>query len=113
LFFNGFIGLNGSGFGAFGVLSFDGFVEAARFFFWRTRLDELSGTLLDRKESSEASLRSLDPSVSLKLLLGVSNSKLNTQRDLLLACPLSTAAEGTGYNTPIDKSVSTRQDLGL
>jgi hypothetical protein len=48
LFFNGFVGLNGNGFGAFDVLYLDGFGEAARFlfFFWRTRLGELSGTLL-------------------------------------------------------------------
>jgi hypothetical protein len=60
LFFNGFVGLNGSGFGAFGVLFLNGLVEAARFFFfWRTRLDELSGTLIDRKESSKASLEKL------------------------------------------------------
>jgi hypothetical protein len=65
LFFNGFVGLNGNGFGAFGVLFLNGLVEAARFLFlWRTRLDELSGTLIDRKESSKASPRSLDPSVS-------------------------------------------------
>jgi hypothetical protein len=47
LFFNGFVGLNGdsfvgsngNGFGAFGVLGLGGFGEAARFFFWRTRVD--------------------------------------------------------------------------
>jgi hypothetical protein len=39
LFFNGFVGLNGNGFGAFGVLYLDGFGKAARFFSWRTRLD--------------------------------------------------------------------------
>jgi hypothetical protein len=42
LFFNGFVGLNGNGFGAFGVLGLGGFGEAARFFFfffWRIRLD--------------------------------------------------------------------------
>jgi hypothetical protein len=39
LFLNGFVGLNGNGFGAFGVLGLGG--EAARFFFcWRTRLDD-------------------------------------------------------------------------
>jgi hypothetical protein len=44
LFFNSFVGLNGNGFGALGVLFLNGLVEAARFFFfWRTRLDELSG----------------------------------------------------------------------
>jgi hypothetical protein len=40
-------------------LGLGGFGEAARFFFWRTRLDGLSGTLLDRKESSKASLEKL------------------------------------------------------
>jgi hypothetical protein len=63
LSFNGFVGLNGlngNGFSAFGVLGLGGFGEAARFFFfWRTRLDELSGTLVDRKESSKASLEKL------------------------------------------------------
>jgi hypothetical protein len=39
LFFNGFVGSNGNGFGAFGVLGLGGFGEAARFFFWRTRVD--------------------------------------------------------------------------
>jgi hypothetical protein len=40
LFFNGFVDLNGSGFGAFGVLGLGGFGKAARlFFFWRTRVD--------------------------------------------------------------------------
>jgi hypothetical protein len=113
LSFNGFVGLNGNGFGAFCVLFLNGLVEAARFLFlWRTRFDELSGTLIDRKESSEASLRSLDPSVSLKLLLGLSNSKLNTHRDLLLLSRRQ-ATEGAGYNTHIGKSVSTQQDLGL
>jgi hypothetical protein len=46
LFFNGFVGLNGldgNGFGAFGVLSLGGFGKAARFFFWRTRLDDSLG----------------------------------------------------------------------
>jgi hypothetical protein len=36
LCFNGFVGLNSNG---FGVLGLDGFGEAARFFFWRTRVD--------------------------------------------------------------------------
>jgi hypothetical protein len=48
LSFNGFVGLNGdgfvdsngNGFGAFGVLGLGGFGETARFFFWRTRLDD-------------------------------------------------------------------------
>jgi hypothetical protein len=68
LFFNGFVGLNGdgfvgangNGFGAFGVLGLGGFGETARFFFWRTRLDDsrLTGRSLLRRP-----LRSLDPSV--------------------------------------------------
>jgi hypothetical protein len=96
LFFNGFVGLNGNSFGAFGVLCLDGFGKAARFFFWRTRLDELSGTLMDRKESSKASPRSLDPSVSLKLLFGLSNSKLSTHRDLLLLVELDNNSRKRG-----------------
>jgi hypothetical protein len=44
LSFNSFVGLNGNGFGAFGVLGLGGFGEAARFFFfWRTRLDDSLG----------------------------------------------------------------------
>jgi hypothetical protein len=57
--FNGFIGLNGNGSGAFGDLCLGSFGEAALFFFWGTLLDELSGTLIDRKESSKASLEKL------------------------------------------------------
>jgi hypothetical protein len=64
VFFIGFIDLNGNGFGAFGVLSLNGFAEVARFFFWRTRLDELSGTLLTGGRSLlRRPLRSLDPSM--------------------------------------------------
>jgi hypothetical protein len=40
---DGFVGSNGNGFGAFGVLSLGGFGETARFFFWRTRLDDSLG----------------------------------------------------------------------
>jgi hypothetical protein len=41
LSFNGFVGLNGDGFVS--VLSLGGFGETARFFFWRTRLDDSLG----------------------------------------------------------------------
>jgi hypothetical protein len=60
---NGFVGLNGNGFGAFGVLGLGSFGEAARFFFLRTRLDGLSGTLLTGRSLLRRPLRSLDPSV--------------------------------------------------
>jgi hypothetical protein len=43
LFFNGFVGLNGDGDGFVGVLSLGGFGETARFFFWRTRVDDSLG----------------------------------------------------------------------
>jgi hypothetical protein len=67
LFFNGLIGLNGNGFGALGVSSLNGFAEAACFFFWRTCLDKLSGTSVDRKGSSKASLEKLGSFRALKL----------------------------------------------
>jgi hypothetical protein len=48
-------------------LSLNGFAEAGRFFFWKTSLDELSGTSVDRKESSTASLEKLGSFHALKL----------------------------------------------